>query len=228
MRPSFRARTPYILHYEDQTVVLGDPQLLHVVQAYLHSAGLPTRSTSWDQPPWESAEEELFSPDPDPEHLNSVGIDGDEQVFWNAIESAVFQQTEWPQDPEATAYPPQFPEWLHNAQSWCFDPVAPPVGPAASGGWIRSRAVGGRGFPVGLFQLTDSGSFWVFAAEEDLEDLQRLCEELSRFRLGFDRATVFLDTHGSLSSMVLPIQCREPLVEELMLQGVDVESMFWE
>lgn len=227
MRPSFKPRTPYILHYDDQTVVLGDPEYLQTVETYLVSADLTVRSTFWDQTDAAGDEQAFFEPDPEPENLNSVGIIGDETVFWNAIESAVFQQTEWPQEDEATVYPPRFPEWLTNAQSWLFDPVAPALGPASHGGWVRRRAVGGKGFPMGLFQLTDPESFWVFGAEGDLEDLQRLCQELARFRLGFDQATAFLDESDSLASMVLPLQCRDALQEELLLRGVDVETLFW-
>ena len=86
----------------------------------------------------------------------------------------------------------------------------------------------GRGYPVGLFQLTEADSFWVFASEEDLSDIMELCRSLARFRIGFDQVTPYLGPDDTIGSLALPIECRDALHEELMIRGVDVESMFWE
>ncbi|MDN5618294.1 hypothetical protein GMA10_04175 [Kocuria koreensis] len=225
INPSFKARTPYIFHFDDQTVVLGDPEYLKQVETFLLTADLATRTTYWDT----GEEDPLdFDPDPEPEDMNSVGIEGDESVFWNAIESAIFQQTEWPEGEDAVVYAPHVPDWLSQAQSWYFDPICPPLGPGGPGGWVRRRAVDGRGYPVGLFQLTEADSFWVFASEEDLSDIMELCRSLARFRIGFDQVTPYLGPDDTIGSLALPIECRDALHEELMIRGVDVESMFWE
>ncbi|WP_030013763.1 MULTISPECIES: hypothetical protein [Micrococcales] len=226
IKPSYKARTPYIFHFEEQTVVLGDPSFLKPIETYLLTADLATRTTYWDRI---TAEQEDFDPDPEPEDINSVGIEGDEETFWSAIESAIFQQTEWPEGDDAVAYAPHIPDWLAQAQSWFFDPVCPPLGPGGPGGWIRRRNTAeGRGYPVGLFQLTEEDSFWVFAAEDDLQDITDLCRTLGRFRVGFEQLTPYLGPDDAIGSVALPIECRHVLLEELMVRGVDVETMFWD
>lgn len=227
LRPSFQPRAPYLFHFDDQTVALGDPEFLRLIETDLISAGLATRTTFWDQAYLDGEDGEPFAPDPDPENINSVGIQGDEDVFWSAMESALFARAEWPQEDTATVYFPEYPQWLRNAQSWSFDPVCPPLGPANPGGWVRRRGVAGAGHPIGLFQLTDDDSFWVLGAEEDLEAVVDLCASLARFRRGFDALTGYRGPDDVLGSLALPLICREPLHEELMIRGVDVETLFW-
>ena len=55
-----------------------------------------------------------------------------------------------------------------------------------------------------------------------------LCRSLARFRIGFDQVTPYLGPDDTIGSLALPIECRDALHEELMIRGVDVESMFWE
>jgi hypothetical protein len=226
IKPSFKPRAPYILHFEEQTVAVGDPEFLKQIETFLLSADLATRTTYWERSA--ADDDAVFEPDPEPEDMNAVGIEGDEEIFWNAMHAAIFSRTEWPEDESATVYFPEMPEWLERAQSWYFDPVCPPLGPGTPGGWIRRRSVEERGHPVGLFQLTDQDSFWVFATEEDLQDVIDLCESLARFRAGFAQATPYLGPDDTVGSVALPLICREALMEELVIRGVDVETMFWE
>lgn len=221
--PSFKPRTPYVLHYDEQTVVLGEPEHLAQVASFLEAAGKATTRTYWDQA--YSGQEDF---EPDPEELNAVGMEGSAQDFWDALQHAAFQQAEWPQEETATVYLPQLPAWLEKAQSWHFDPVSPPLGPGAVGGWIRERAQDETGRPVGLFQLTEGDSFWVFATEKDLEGIMELCKTLAPFRQGFDHLTPYLGPDDTIGSVALPLVCREALHEELMVRGVDVETAFWE
>lgn len=225
IRPSFKPRAPYILHFEDQTVVLGDPEFLEKIDLFLGTANIPTRPTYWDQAYAE--QDGLFGPDPGPEDLNSVGMDGDEEAFWRAMEAASFQRAEWPEEESATVYMPSFPDWLASARTWYYDPVCPPLGPGAVGGWTRRRGGTGHGFPVGLFQLTEADSFWLFASDEDVDGILELCRDLARFRQGFDHVTPYLGPDDTIGSVAFPLVCREPLTEELMVRGVDVETLFW-
>ena len=102
------------------------------------------------------------------------------------------------------------------------------MGPGAPGGWVRTRSIPGEGRPVGLFQLTDRDAFWVFGAAQDLRGIVALCGSLARFRRGFDALTAYAGPDDVLGSLALPLICREALQEELMVRGVDVETLFWE
>lgn len=228
IRPSFRARTPFLLHFDDQTVALGDAHLLQQIEANLLAADRAPRTTFWDQAYLSGEEGALFAPDPDPEHINSVGITGGAEEFWAAMDAAVFQQTEWPREETATVWFPEYPAWLRETTSWTYDPICPPMGPGAPGGWVRTRSVPGEGRPVGLFQLTDRDAFWVFGAAQDLRGIVALCGSLARFRRGFDALTAYAGPDDVLGSLALPLICREALQEELMVRGVDVETLFWE
>ncbi|OAX65261.1 hypothetical protein A5N15_03080 [Rothia kristinae] len=123
IRPSFRARTPFLLHFDDQTVALGDAHLLQQIEANLLVADRAPRTTFWDQAYLSGEEGALFAPDPDPEHINSVGITGGAEEFWAAMDAAVFQQTEWPREETATVWFPEYPAWLRETTSWTYDPI---------------------------------------------------------------------------------------------------------
>lgn len=240
LHPTHMARTPYLFHFQGQTVAMGEPRFLYEINELLLKAKQATRPTFWDQaylvdaaqdnPDLEVAGVEGFAgfaaPD-DYNLLNSVGCDLDREDFWTAVERGVFATAQWPVG-NAPLFMPETPQWLANARAWEFDPILPPDGPGSMGGWARVAGREGAGQPVGLFQLTDPDSFWVLGSADDLDEVMNLCRELGRIRSGFDQATGYLDDSARYSCLALPLSCRHALEEELFLVGVDVESLFWE
>lgn len=242
LHPTHRSRTPYLFHFDHQTVALGDPHFLYSINEYLLTAKKATRPTFWDEVyladlaqefpdiyPQNIAEEKFASfAGPDRKNmLNSVGTDCTEQEFWQAVEQAVFSDFAWPVGNEPL-YLPELPDWLKHARAWEFDPAAPSDGPGNLGGWVRTRGREGNGYPLGLFQLTDANSFWVFGSADDLDDVMALCNSIADVRAGFDQATAYFGQDARFSSIALPIECRAHLEEELFIAGIDVESLFWE
>ncbi len=229
-------RTPYLFHFEGQTVALGEPKFLHEINEILTSADVVTRPTYWDHAYFtdeagnsttlDGASIDGFVSPEDRHMLNSVGVDLDPAQFWAAIEKGVFNAGEWPDD--GPVFVPQLPDWLANARSWEFDPVLPTDGPGSIGGWSRRRGVDGAGQPVGLFQLTAPDSFWVFGSVADLEGIRALCESLTVIHREFDQTTVYLGEDARISSIALPVGCHELLEQELFAAGVDTESLFWD
>lgn len=239
LRPTHRKRTPYLLHFEGQTVVLGESEYLFAVNEYLLAAQVATRPTLWDQAyleahaDWDpqalgvdlSLLEAAGGPDAR-RLLNSVGCNLEMEDFWEALERGVFASAPWHR--EATVFVPQLPDWLVACRSWFFDPVAPAEGPGSAGGWSRVRSRPGSGYPVGLFQLTSRDTFWVLGGAEELEAIFALCQGLAAYRTGFDQATAYYAQDGFYSSLLLPLDCRQTLEEELFLAGLDTETLFWE
>ncbi len=237
MYPTHAKRTPYLFHFEGQTVALGEAQYLHQINELLVKAGKTTRPTFWDQVyleqvssqtpyPALTALEDLGGPGRQ-NMLNSVGTSLSPQAFWEALEKGLFASMPWPRENQPL-YLPQFPSWLTQARAWEYDPVAPPDGPGQLGGWTRLQGSNQAGQPLGLFQLTDPHSFWVLGSAADLAAPMQLCRDLAPIRQGFDQATGYLDESGHYSCLALPLQCRSPLEEELFIAGVDKESLFWE
>lgn len=100
-------------------------------------------------------------------------------------------------------------------------------------GWLRAPGWAGTenndaGAPVGLLQLTDPDSFWVLGSDADLADVAATAKELAPFRQGFDRLTAYFGPDDRIGCLRLPVVCREPLEDELIVQGVDIEPRFWE
>ena len=52
--------------------------------------------------------------------------------------------------------------------------------------------------------------------------------DLARYRLGFDRLTAYFGPDDRIGCLRLPVICREPLEDELIARGTDVEPRFWE
>lgn len=239
IHPTHRNRTPYLFHFDGQTVALGEPSYLEAINEYLLSAKVATRPTFWDQAylqdvaeadperiqPLLSQFEEAGKPT-DHSLLNSVGATCTDEEFWAAIERGIFSSVTW-DGGDSPLYLPEVPEWLRNARSWEFDPVAPADGPGTAGGWTSVRAREGNGYPLGLFQLTSPDMFWVFGGAEDLDEVFGLCQHLASYRTGFDLATAYFGHDARYSSIALPLECRMTLEEELFLQGVDTETLFW-
>lgn len=224
-------RTPYLFHWEGQTVALGQASFLEVINQRLRAAGYPTRPTYWDQaypigraavPP-----DDLTLPLGQADQLNSVGVDCGPETFWEAMYAPGFEQASWPSQ-EDTLYMPQLEPWLREARAWEYDPLAYTDEPGVMGGWLRVRAQPVGGQPVGLFQLTDAQHFQVFGSETDLLALAHRCRELAAQEPGLGQMQVFRGPDLTPSSLSLPLTCRQVLEEELFLSGVDAETLFWD
>lgn len=239
LHPTHRKRTPYLFHFEGQTVALGEPGFLRKINDRLIEAGYSTRPTYWDQayleelssrlPEQGRAGADLFDDPSDPEQLNSVGVICSSSEFWSAMYARSFQQAGQEQ-PGETLYMPPLPSWLEGARAWVLDPIAPQDGPDAPdplGGWVRTRGPEGSGQPVGIFQLGSPTSIWVFGSSEDLVQVLALIRDLARDLTGFDRATAFLGYDLLPSSIRLPVDCAQALQEHLFLAGVDTEVLLW-
>lgn len=237
LSPTHRARSPYLFHFDGQTVALGEPQFLGKINDRLVEQGYSTRPTFWDQayladlsmqnPENFSVGLEQFGSPSDPELLNSVGATCSREEFWGAMYARAFDAVPWT-DGTDTLYMPQLPDWLERTRAWVYDPLSPPDGPGEMGGWVRVRENPGGGQPVGLFQLTSPESFWVFGSAADLVQVRELCKGLARYRTGFDGLTAYLGYDLLPSSLCLPVECRQALQEELFLAGVDAETLFWD
>lgn len=237
LTPTHRSRSPYIFHFDGQTVALGEPDFLRRINDRLTEQSYTTRPTFWDQayladlsmqnPENFSPGLEQFGAPSDPDLLNSVGVSCSQEEFWSAMYVRSFASTPWSKG-EETLYMPQLPSWLEKARAWVFDPIAPSEGAIDAAGWVRVRGRNGGGQPIGLFQLTSPDSFWVFGSDVDLAGVADLCRSLAKLRTGFDQISVYLGYDLSCSSIALPLECRQPLEEELFLLGVDTETLFWD
>lgn len=237
LSPTHRKRSPYLFHFDGQTVALGEPRYLQRIDERLREQGYATRPTYWDQAyladlaasaPEEGTQDQFASPS-DPAQLNSVGVSCSSSEFWSAMYARSFGSTPWGGEGE-TLYMPQLPDWLERTRAWTLDPLAPQDGPGdldPAGGWVRVRDQSGAGAPLGLFQLTSPDYFWVFGSAPDLKQVVHLCRELGRDLSGFDSATAYLGYDLTCSSVRLPIECAQPLQEQLFLAGVDAETLLW-
>ena len=217
------ARVPYVLHFEARTVVLGEPAHLEELDALLRAGGTETRPTHWHG---------MSAGEPGAA-LNSVGTDLTAAQFWDRVDAGVFATARWPADLEDPLYLPAPPVWLQRARAWEYDPLAPALGAAPPGGWLRVPGWAGTenddaGSSVGLLQLTDPDSFWVLGADADVLEVAELCKELALFRLGFDRLSAYFGPDDRIGCLRLPLICREPLEDELIARGTDIEPRFWE
>ncbi|MDO4898536.1 MAG: hypothetical protein Q3965_04425 [Rothia sp. (in: high G+C Gram-positive bacteria)] len=237
LKPTHRSRSPYLFHFDGQTVALGDPEFLQRINDRLVEQGYATRPTFWDQayladlsavnPEHFGGDLEQFAQPSDPGQLNSVGVNCSQSEFWSAMYARSFANAPGIEE-EETLYMPQLPSWLEKTRAWVLDPIAPSDGAENPEGWVRVRERNGSGQPVGLFQLTSPDFFWVFGSAAELVEIARLCRNLAKIRTGFSRMGVYLGYDLSPSSITLPIECRTPLEEELFLAGVDAETLFWE
>lgn len=216
-------RVPYVLHFESRTVVLGEPAHLEELDALLRAARVATRPTYWHG---------MHKEDPGAA-LNSVGTDLTAEHFWDRVDAGVFAAARWPVDLDGPLYLPVPPPWLQQARAWEYDPLAPALGAAEPGGWLRVPGWAGTenddaGAAVGLLQLTDPSSFWVLGSDAHLMEIAATARELARFRQGFDRITAYFGPDDRIGCLRLPVVCREPLEDELIATGIDVEPRFWE
>ncbi|QRZ61744.1 hypothetical protein [Rothia sp. ZJ932] len=233
--PTHASRSPYIFHFGERSVALGEPRFLNIIAHNLKEQGYHPQITYWDQVYLAQLDDDIEGNKPQlieessrmQEMMNSVGVELTEDEFWSALESPLFDQMSWPAQGEELLMP-EVPGWMSHARSWFFDPVAPAQGTGNIGGWVRTRGRERAGQPVGLFQLTDPDSFWVLGSADDLERVHQLCLDLAHYRDGFEKTTAYLGYDLRMSSIALPMICRGALEEEFYLAGVDTESLFWE
>lgn len=173
-----------------------------------------------------------------------VSVDLGAERFWDRIEAGSFAtwRDRWPESPQAPLFPPTTPDWLAGAPRWELDPLAPALGPAASGGWVRSPSqgwdqpaaarppaqthgpAGSRHHGIGLFQLTDLESFWVFPPEEDVPAVVARCEALAQDHPAFSWLTGYFDARDVAGSLRLPAECLPLLAADLTGAGHPVDT----
>ncbi|MFW0120575.1 hypothetical protein [Rothia sp. CCM 9419] len=211
----FQEHTPYLFHQENLTIILGKSAQLATIKELIHSTQTPTTTTYWGQ----HASEEL---------ITSLATPLTSQNFWETITEGLLLQTHWPTHPEGTLYYPTTPPWLNNAPSWEYDPICPPDGPGALGGWIHLKGPTLPNHQLALFQLTDENSFWIFSSAKTLQHILQLCKDIAPIREHFEYATGYLGDDAQYQCIALPITCRHILEDELTLQGKHYDSFFWE
>lgn len=250
----------YVFHGTESTQVLGPEHLMGQVRTLLSAAGTdpaPEPSLHPDIVPRPYTSESQQDPgDPAPEHwtdvrstVTEVSVDLGADAFWDRVDKGSWAtwQDRWPDPPGGPLFPPSAPDWLVRAPRWELDPLAPALGPAASGGWVRSPArAGGSGEPavprdpsdrpgdparpepggtgVGLFQLTDLESFWVFAPEADVADIMARCEALATDHPAFTWLTGYFDVRDVAGSLRLPSPCLPILEADLASAGYAVDT----
>lgn len=245
----------YVFHGTASTQVLGPERLTDGVRALLSAAGAapaPTPSLHPDiasrpftaesvQLPGEQAPATWARPSSTMAEV-SVGLGAEE--FWDRVQAGAWAtwRDRWPEAPHAPLYPPEVPEWLAAAPRWELDPLAPALGPAASGGWVRSPSQawgeaapapppgaatrsgtpGHRG--IGLFQLTDVESFWIFAPEQYTAEVAARCESLAEEHPAFTWLTGYFDARDVPGSLRLPTECLPVLRAHLEAAGFAVDT----
>ena len=249
------AQRVYVFHGTDSTQVLGPGPLMARVRALLTAAGTspaPKPPLHPDIAPRPFTSESLQDPRADRVEswerqrstVSEVSVEAGAQLFWDRVNAGSWAtwREQWPDSPDGTLYPPSAPDWLVSAPRWELDPLAPALGPAASGGWVRSpsqswgepkplaapaRAARSDGSPrhaIGLFQLTDLESFWVFAPEEDVADLVARCEALAEDHPAFSWLTGYFDARDVAGSLRLPVECLPLLEADLTAAGFPVDT----
>ncbi|MDY3048793.1 MAG: hypothetical protein SOR40_03350 [Rothia sp. (in: high G+C Gram-positive bacteria)] len=235
LRPTSSPRSPYLFHFEGQTVALGQALYLQRINDRLREQGYSTRPTYWDQAYLKEGQQgslawgQSRAEPEDPQQLNSVGVSCRSSEFWSALYARSFAAAAAQQGD--TLYMPQLPSWLEQARAWEKIPFAPQEGPLPlepAGCWVRVRGQDLAGQPLGLFQLESPDYFWAFGSGKDLKELLLLCRSLADRCAGFEQATAYLGYDLTYSSIRLPLACARPLQEELFFAGVDCETLFWE
>ncbi|MDO4919196.1 hypothetical protein [Kocuria sp.] len=149
------AERVYVLHGTDSTQVLGPAPLMERVQVLLSAVGvLPAREPS-AHPDITDRPFTAESPDPhDHERptvwsrqrstVSQVSVELGAERFWDRVHAGSWAtwQDRWPDPGQEPLFPPRSPDWLVGAPRWELDPLAPALGPAASGGWVRSPTRG--------------------------------------------------------------------------------------
>lgn len=135
LSPTHRKRSPYLFHFDGQTVALGESRYLQGIDERLREQGYATRPTYWDQayladlsePAPEETGQGHYALPGDPAQLNSVGVSCSSGEFWSAMYARSFDATSWGDEGD-TLYMPQLPGWLDRTRAWTLDPLAPQDG----------------------------------------------------------------------------------------------------
>lgn len=249
----------YVFHGSASTQLLGADRLVTVAQKLLAAAGVDphvTPAVHTDIVPRPYTNESLQDPVLDAPSgwlrshtsVTELSVQLTAQQFWDRISAGSWATWphEWPAPVEGPLFPPSSPEWLVRAPRWELDPLAPALGPAAPGGWIRlsdspdeDGPTPDSGTPpahgsgnqtesnwVGLFQLTDVESFWVLSTPQRLDRVVRLCEHLSATHSAFTWLTGYFDPRDVLGSLRLPMECAAELEFALTERGYTVD-VWW-
>ncbi|MEV8158652.1 hypothetical protein [Kocuria salsicia] len=244
----------YVFHGTDSTQVLGPEHLMGRVRGLLTAAG----TAAAPGPPLHpdiTLRPFTAEAGQDPggsggswarQHstVSDLSVEIGAQRFWDRVEAGSWAtwREQWPDSPDGALFPPSPPDWLLRAPRWELDPLAPALGPAASGGWVRSPAqgwgdpaagagTGTGGLPaprghhgVGLFQLTDLESFWVFSSEAETRRIVTRCESLARDHSAFTWLTGYFDARDVAGSLRLPAECLPVLETDLAAAGYTVDT----
>lgn len=237
----------YVFHGSASTQLLGTARLVSAAQELLSVAGVTPHVTLAIHPdiaarpytaeslqdPLEGSFPAWFRAHTSVEEL-SVQLPAPQ--FWDRISAGAWAtwSQRWSTPVDGPLYPPHSPPWLTRAPRWELDPLAPALGPAAPGGWIRcspesatedaSPTVGPES--VGLFQLTDVESFWVLSSPAYLDRIATLCEGLSKKHTAFSWLTGYFDPRDVLGSLRLPMECAPELEFALVEHGYPVD-VWW-
>ena len=245
----------YVFHGTGCTQVLGPAELMDRVRTLLSAAGVVPASAPPGHPDIASrpftaeAVQRPGAGSPLPwsrerSSVAEVSVELGADAFWERVEAGSWAtwQSSWPEPTHGPLFPPSPPDWLTAAPRWELDPLAPALGPAASGGWVRSpaqawdepgpavpaaqanRSGGASHHGIGLFQLTDLESFWVFAPEEDVPDVVARCEALAREHPAFSWLTGYFDARDVAGSLRLPAECLPLLEADLTAAGHPVDT----
>ncbi|MDO4255266.1 MAG: hypothetical protein Q4C81_09030 [Kocuria sp.] len=220
-------RVPYMLEYQGRTVILGEPEHLAYLDHMLKRRDVPTSTTV-------SSTGGLR---PDGVLLTSLAVDLNMDTLWDTVYTSAFDDAVWPHD-DSPLTVPQPPDWLVAARCWEYEPAAPvlPVVQTSQipepGGWVHRPSFNGAdtaltGGSVGLFQLTDHATLWVFASAEVLGEIHQLGTDMARYRIGFTQMCLCFDEFERPGSLRLPALCRDVLEDELIAHSMDIESRFW-
>ena len=242
----------YVFHGSGSTQVLGPEHLMERARALLSAAGVPPAPAPAPHPdiaPRPFTAESLQDPgDAGPgawprerSTVSELSVGLGANQFWDRVEAGSWTtwQDRWPVAAQDPLFPPSAPRWLSEAPRWELDPLAPALGPAASGGWVRSPAQAwgdpapqdrraatsrDRCHGVGLFQLTDLESFWVFACEPDTVEIVARCEALAATHPAFSWLTGYFDPRDVPGSLRLPAECLPVLHADLETAGYAVDT----
>ena len=238
----------YVFHGGDSTQVFGPSDLVSRAQQLLAAAGVTPHVCPATYPdiaarPYtsEALQDPLAAPPAgwhrSHSNVGTLAVQLSAAQFWDRVDAGAWASwsQRWPSPADGVLFPPRTPEWLTGAPRWELDPLAPALGPAAAGGWLpyRGARAGHATEPgtthtagVGLFQLTDIESFWVFSSPEQLDRVVALCERLSAQHPAFTWLTGYFDPRDVVGSLRLPMECAPELEYALTERGYPVD-VWW-
>ena len=147
----------YVFHGSASTQLLGTDRLVTAAQKLLAAAGVdphvsPAVHTDIAARPY--TDESLQDPILDAPSawlrshtsVTELSVQLPAHDFWDRLNAGSWAtwSEQWPSPAGSPLFPPSTPEWLVYAPRWELDPLAPALGPAASGGWIWAPTPSGE------------------------------------------------------------------------------------